>query len=173
LTNVLQIGNVPSNLWVVGYSHGFTGSAHDSAAFQHTAATRFPDWFFNGQEFAWVDSAYALTIQTIPVHKEPASRLRQNAIFDKAMSQLRVRSEHCMGALKGRFQCLCGLRVKINSHEDHYQVMRWISVVIILHNLIIDINGADCIHREWEDTRDDGEPAGDENCQNQPRQQAY
>jgi len=164
LTNVQQIGNVPSNLRIVDYSHGFTGSAHDSTAFQHTAAARYPDWFFDGQEFAWVDSAYALTIRTIPVHKEPASRLRRNAIFDKAVSRLRVRSEHCMGALKGRFQCLRGLRVKINSHEDHRKAMRWISVVIILHNLIIDINEADCIHRGWEDgdTRGDGELAGDE-----------
>ena len=165
MTDLRQIGNVPSNLRIVDYSHGFTGSAHDSAAFQHTAAARFPDWFFTGQEFAWVDSTYALTTRTIPIHKEPTSRLRQNAIFDKAVSWLRVQSEHCMGALKGRFQCLCGLRVKINSHEDHRQAMRWISVVIILHNLIIDINGDDSIRREWEDggTRGDGEVVGDEN----------
>ena len=74
-----------------------------------------------------------------------------------------------MGALKGRFQCLRGLRVKINNHEDHRQAMRWISVVIILHNLIIDINDTEGIRREWEDGdtggdggRGDGRPTGDE-----------
>lgn len=56
-----------------------------------------------------------------------------------------------MGVLKGRFQCLRGLRVKINSHKDHCEAMRWISVSIILHNLIIDINGTEDFHREWED----------------------
>jgi hypothetical protein len=158
LTNAQQIGNVPSNLRIVDYS--LTGSAHDSAAFQHTAAARYPDWLFHGQEFAWVDSAYALTIRTIPVHKEPASRVHQNAMFDKAVSRLRVRSEHCMGALKGRFQCLRGLRVKINNHKDHHAALQWITVTIILHNLIIDIEGSEGIRTEWEDGNATGDRQG-------------
>ena len=81
-----QVGNVPSNLGIIDYSHGFTGFAHDSTAFQHTAAAHFPDWLFHGQEFAWVDSAYTLTPHTIPIHKEPASRIQENTIFDKAVS---------------------------------------------------------------------------------------
>ena len=46
-----------------------------------------------------------------------------------------------MGALKGRFQCLRGLRVTINSPEDHIRACHWITVSIILHNLIIDVEG--------------------------------
>jgi hypothetical protein len=46
-----------------------------------------------------------------------------------------------MGALKGRFQCLCGLRVNINSNSEHAQALHWITVAIILHNLIIDVEG--------------------------------
>lgn len=65
-----------------------------------------------------------------------------------------------MGVLKGRFQCLRGLRVKINSYEDHREAMRWITVVIILHNLIIDIESAEGIQREW-----DGGDAGQEDGQ--------
>ena len=61
-----------------------------------------------------------------------------------------------MGALKGRFQCLRGLRVKINSYADHRAAMPWITVTIILHNLIIDIEAAEGIQREWED-RNTGE----------------
>lgn len=56
-----------------------------------------------------------------------------------------------MGALKGRFQCLRGLRVKINSHEDHRTALRWVTVTIILHNLIIDIEGTEGTHTNWED----------------------
>jgi hypothetical protein len=33
-----------------------TGSAHDASAFEHTGAKQDPEWFFEGQEFAWVDS---------------------------------------------------------------------------------------------------------------------
>jgi hypothetical protein len=134
-----QIGSVPSNLRIVDYVHGFTGSAHDATAFEHSAAVKYADWFFDGEEFAWTDSAYGVSLRSIPVHKEPASRLRSNTIFDIQVSRLRVRSEHCIGELKGRFQCLRGLRVLINSHEDHIRALQWITVAIILHNLVIDV----------------------------------
>ena len=67
----------------------------------HTAAAQHPDWLFDGEEFAWVDSAYSVTHRTIPVYNKPASLYPENAAFDKAVSHLHVRSEHCMGALKG------------------------------------------------------------------------
>ena len=118
-----------------------TGSAHDASAFEHTGASTDPDWFFEGQEFAWVDSAYPCTQYTIPVHKEPASLIPNNTIFDHYVSRLCVRSEHCMGALKGCFQCLQGLRVYINSKSDHHFACRWITAAIILHNLVIDTEG--------------------------------
>ncbi|KAG2746066.1 hypothetical protein P692DRAFT_20876829 [Suillus brevipes Sb2] len=54
----LQIGNLPSNLRIVDYAHGLTGLAHDASAFEHTAAAKHTDWFFKGNEFAWVNSAY-------------------------------------------------------------------------------------------------------------------
>jgi hypothetical protein len=47
-----------------------------------------------------------------------------------------------MGALKGRFQCLRGLRVNINSSKDHAEACRWITIAIILHNMVINIEGA-------------------------------
>lgn len=46
-----------------------------------------------------------------------------------------------MGALKGRFQCLRGLRVQINTKEDHVAACRWVTIAIILHNLVIDVEG--------------------------------
>jgi hypothetical protein len=136
-----KIGNVPSNLRIVDYSLGMTGSAHDAAAFAHTGAAKHPEWFFDGDEFAWTDSAYTVNSRTIPVHKQPASSLYENTLFDGVVSHLRVRSEHCIGVLKGRFQCLRGLRVNINSNKDHVDALRWITAAIILHNLIIDIEG--------------------------------
>lgn len=124
------------------YSHGFTGSAHDAAAFEHTCAFKHPEYLFNGEEFAWADSAYTLSPTMIPVHRQPASFLPENMIFDKAVSHIRVRSEHCMGALKGRFQCLRGLKVNIFDNSDHKKACQWVIIAIILHNLIIDIEGS-------------------------------
>ena len=86
----MKIGNVPSNLRIVDYSLGMTGSAHDSTAFAHTGAAKYPEWFFDGEEFAWADSAYTVNSRTIPVHKQPASSLYENALFDGVVSHLRV-----------------------------------------------------------------------------------
>lgn len=123
------------------YSHGHTGSAHNAAAFEHIAAFKHPDWLFEGDEFAWGDSAYPVSACVIPVYKRPASLVPENKIFDTAVSHIRVRSEHCVGAIKGRFQSLHGLRVNINSNSDHIKACRWITVAIILHNAVIDIEG--------------------------------
>jgi hypothetical protein len=65
-----------------------TGSAHDAAAFEHTAAAKYPDWFFGHLEFAWTDSAYAVNSRTIPVHKQPASLDPVNTTFDKLVAHL-------------------------------------------------------------------------------------
>ncbi|KAI0075046.1 hypothetical protein K474DRAFT_1600542, partial [Panus rudis PR-1116 ss-1] len=97
---------------------------------------------FEEGEFAWADSAYTCTHRIIPVHREPASLLQRNILFDTTVSRIRVRSEHCMGALKGRFQCLRGMRIMINSNRDHVEACRWITVAIILHNFIIDVEGS-------------------------------
>ena len=132
---------MPSTLRIVDYAHGFTGSCHDASAFEHTSAQKYPEWFFKGDEFAFTDSAYPLTARSIPIHKEPANRIPANAKFDKVVSHLRVRSEHCIGALKGRFQCLRGLRVLIRDNEDHIRACRWITIAIILHNVVLDIEG--------------------------------
>lgn len=118
-----------------------TGSVHDATQFEHTAASKHPDWFFKGEEFCWADSAYTLTSRTITVHKKPAALTPANTTFDKAVSHLRIRSEHCMGALKGRFQCLRGLRVNIGNQAEHVAACQWITICIILHNLVIEVEG--------------------------------
>jgi hypothetical protein len=46
-----------------------------------------------------------------------------------------------MGTLKGSFQSLHGLQVNINSNSEHAYALCWITVAMILHNLIIDVEG--------------------------------
>jgi hypothetical protein len=168
-------------LRIVDYSHGLTGSAHDATAFEHTTAGKHPDWFFAGDEFAWADSAYPVGPRLIPVHKKPASLDPLNSFFDRVVAHLRVRSEHCMGALKGRFQCLRGLRIHIDSNAAHREACRWITVAIILHNLIIDVEGNETVghfghtHTHLEEQEDIGqfnereEPVQEEGENNEKR----
>lgn len=75
---------------IIDYSHGFTGSAHDALAFEHTAAHCHPELVFKGDEFALADSTYTPSYRLIPIHKSPANRDPKVASFDMALSKLRV-----------------------------------------------------------------------------------
>lgn len=100
--NYKQVGNLPSNLYIVDYTHGPTGSIHDASVFEHTAAFKHTNWFFKGDEFAWVDSAYYVSKHIILIYKWPAFLLPENTLtlFDKAVAHLQVCSKHCMGAFE-------------------------------------------------------------------------
>ncbi|KAF7292661.1 DDE Tnp4 domain-containing protein [Mycena indigotica] len=137
----VQIGNVPSNLRIVDYSHGFTGSAHDASAFEYTAARKHPELLFEGDEHGFGDSAYALSEHMIPMFRSPAADLPENHLFCLTLSHLRVRSEHCMGALKGRWQSFKGLRQSIAKNRHHVRACRWITIGIILHNIVVELEG--------------------------------
>lgn len=99
---------------------------------------------FHPGEFMWADSAYSLTPHVIPIHKQPAASDPLNKQWDTAVSHIRIRSEHCMGALKGRWSSLRGIRLSISRKRDHEAVCDWIRMCIILHNLVVDIEG-----EEW------------------------
>jgi hypothetical protein len=53
--------------------------------------------------------------------------------------QIRVRSEHLYGSLKGRFGCLRELRFQISDPSRLEYVKLWLITIFILHNLIIRI----------------------------------
>ena len=64
-----------------------------------------------------------------------------------------------MGALKGRWQSLRGLRIFINRKCDHGFACRWIRMCILLHNLVIDVEGEDWARHYWEQVPAENQPA--------------
>lgn len=46
-----------------------------------------------------------------------------------------------MGALKGRWQSLRGLRIPIRTKADHLRACNWVSCCILMHNAVLDIDG--------------------------------
>src|SRR5882672_5701209 len=58
--------------------------------------------------------------------------------YNYYVSRVCVRSEHCIGFLKGRWSSLQGLRILINT-PDHIQfVCLWIISCIVLHSFAMD-----------------------------------
>jgi hypothetical protein len=53
--------------------------------------------------------------------------------FNNHVSMLRIRSEHAIGFLKGRFHSLKGLRVRILDERSHKFATYWVAACIGLH----------------------------------------
>jgi hypothetical protein len=72
---------------------------------------------------AWVVAPY----------KKPKRDLPDNEVFNNHVSQVRIRSEHAIGYLKGRFQSLKELRVMITNRKSHKFATYWIACCIGVH----------------------------------------
>jgi hypothetical protein len=56
--------------------------------------------------------------------------------YSEPFEQVRVKSEHAMGYLKGRFSSLRGLRQQIDDVIDHKRALAWVKTCIIIHTLV-------------------------------------
>jgi hypothetical protein len=83
-------------------------------------------------------------------YKKPAAYKSDNKIFNYWVSHVRIRSEHAVGHLKGRFQSLKGLRQQIKSSEDHRKAVEWIRACLVIHTLIHHIE-ADSFDSDWQE----------------------
>lgn len=66
------------------------------------------------------------------------NRTKENRDFNYALSRVQIRSEHVIRYLKGQFQSLKELQVRINNRKDMRFASCWIQVCIILHAFVID-----------------------------------
>ncbi|KAI0699990.1 hypothetical protein BC835DRAFT_1266994, partial [Cytidiella melzeri] len=77
--------------------------------------------------------------------------------FNNHVSMVRIRSEHAIGFLKGRFQSLKGLRVLIRDEASHKFATYWIAACINLHAFAVQ-----CEAEEHGDMVDEVGPNNDE-----------
>ena len=114
----------------------------------------------------WADSAYPPETWSVSPFKKPingqltADQRTYNYWVSKASStlhskldkshslQIRIRVEHTIGMLKGTFQSLKEIRVQLINTKRHMVIIMWARVCIVLHNLIIRIEG-DNFDERW------------------------
>jgi hypothetical protein len=70
----------------------------------------------------------------ISPYKKPFSLLEGNEEFNNHVSMVRIRSEHAIGFLKGRFHSLKGLRVSIKDERTHKFATYWVAACIAVHS---------------------------------------
>lgn len=67
-------------------------------------------------------------------YKKPLRDLPENQVFNNHVSMLRIRSEHAIGFLKGRFQSLKSLRINIRNEATHKFATYWVVACIAVHS---------------------------------------
>ena len=70
---------------------------------------------------------------------------------------VRIRSEHAIGFLKGRFQSLKGLRVRIKDKRSHQFATYWIAACIGLHAFAMQCEAEERSARDDLDSEEDSE----------------
>jgi hypothetical protein len=69
--------------------------------------------------------------------------------FNTELAKVRIASEHCIGILKGRFQCLKRNNIQLKSGKKEVkELVDLIGACIVIHNLLINYN-EDEIPKEW------------------------
>ncbi|KAF7370022.1 DDE Tnp4 domain-containing protein [Mycena sanguinolenta] len=129
----IQVVSLP-NLRIIDFGYGYTGSTHDSAAFQGTRIAQEHETLLEDDEFIWADSAYTLEKWVISPYKKPQSLQPGNEEFNNHVSMVRIRSEHAIGFLKGRFQSLKGLRISIKDEKTHQFATYWVAACVGVHS---------------------------------------
>jgi hypothetical protein len=85
-------------------------------------------------EWVWADSAYPVDVWIVSPYKKPERDLPDNEEFNKHVSRVRIRSEHAIGFLKGRFHSLKNLRLKIRDKKSHILATFWVAACIAVHS---------------------------------------
>ena len=60
-----------------------------------------------------------------------------NEVFNNHVSMVRIRSEHAIGYLKGRFQSLKSLRINIRDERSHKLATYWVAACVGVHNFAL------------------------------------
>lgn len=74
-----------------------------------------------------------LEVFLVEPYKMPEREEPDNEVFNNHVSIVRIRSEHAIGFLKGRFQSLKGLRVRIRDARSHKFATYWVLSCIGIH----------------------------------------
>ncbi|KIN98421.1 hypothetical protein M404DRAFT_93853, partial [Pisolithus tinctorius Marx 270] len=109
-------------------------------AFQGTRITSNPMQLIPHDHWMWVDSAYPLEMWcVVPFKKPEGGRLsRDQNVYNKYLSKVCTYIlEHAFATLKGCFQSLHEVHLKIQTEKDMKVTIYWVLCCIILHNMII------------------------------------
>lgn len=137
---------------------GWPGSVHDNRVWRRSRIFLNQEQFFNSRQYLIGDSAFHPSKVMVPSFKKPfgCDLDDYKMFFNTMIAKPRIRSEHCIGLLKGRFPYLKRIRILIRHRKDMIRINRIITTAAVLHNLMLDEDyPEDWIENEDSDYDDD------------------
>ena len=132
---------------VLHYHIGWPGSVHDNRVWRTCRLqTKCGDHFAESERLLG-DSAFTPSQHLVPAFKSPSGQpmSENHSEFNTLLASVHVRSEHCIGVLKGRFPFLRSIRFRLGSKSDLRRTIRHVGGTVVLHNLLMEED----INHEW------------------------
>ena len=118
---------------------GWPGSVHDNRVWTTSDLFINRASNFAPNEYLLGDSAFQPSSVMISAFKKPrgCSYQQNHEFFNTLLAKPRVKSEHCIGILKGRFQYFKRIRALLSRKQDLQKVIDFFNCACILHNWLI------------------------------------
>ena len=159
---------------ILYYNVGWPGSVHDNQVWRTCKMNVNSQDFFSPKEYLLGDSAFTAGPTMIPPFKSKVGTdLDMNsAQFNTMLARPRVKSEHCIGILKGRFPFFKSIPIKFGTKRQFRRIVDYVLGGVILHNFLLQepVEKTWLNNHEQDDYLDPAaQPANNDGCNYQRR----
>ncbi|CAD6915345.1 unnamed protein product [Tilletia caries] len=134
---------LPTSLRIISYVVGPRRRVADSTVYAESPIARAPSLYLQRNEFIWADLGYPLSRHIVKPYGHGASqRSKDIRKFNYWHSHVRIRAEHAIAFIKGRFGCLRALRGFVSSEAMEMRAQDVVVACIAAHNLAMSWDDA-------------------------------
>jgi len=117
---------------------GCTGAAPDTYVQSTAAWHRPPNVYFTNGQYLLGDKGMLYSRHVVGTFKGPEFTCAEHRNYSYQLARLRVKSEHAIGILKGRWGSLKELRLTLATDRQFSFSMTWSTACIVLHDICVD-----------------------------------
>ena len=135
---------------------GWPGSAHDNRVWKNCRLFTKREEYFGDRDYLIGDAAFSaspIMVQSFKKDARTGYLSPEKEFFNTKLGSLRIKSEHCIGMLKGRFPCLRRVSGSLKNAADMKYILQLVESSAILHNFLLQ--KGDFIDQSWFDEIND------------------